>query len=104
MVLWTLIYNIDECKREEYLQFSKNEAVPHWTSLPGLVEMRSYTESGSTKVLVELEFESYEAWGKAMDDPKTKLIREKFAKYTYDYEWTLWSTSTVYPKPIKPKK
>lgn len=57
---------------------------------------------GFSKVLVEMEFENFEARGKAMDDPKTKEVSNKFASYTHGLKWNLWDISPLIPEPLKP--
>ncbi len=104
MVLCKSRYTIDKDKLAEYTKFAKEEVVPYWLSVPGLTEFRAYREMGSNSVVVEMEFESFESWGKAMDNPKTKEIMNKLASYTHDFEWTLWDISPLVPKPLKPKK
>ena len=77
MVLWKMTYYIDKDKLEEYRKFAQEVSIPYWTSIPGMTEMRAYVQNGSTQLLVEMEFESGEAWGKAWDDPKTKEMRAR---------------------------
>ena len=88
----------------DYLKFAEEEAIHHWLSVPGLEEFRGYRDEASGMVLIELEFESYESWGKAVDDPKTKKVMEKFRSFTHGASWELWSPSPVIPEPLKPKK
>lgn len=104
MVLFEFKFYIDKDKTDEYRKFSKEESIPHWLSRPGLKEIRAYREMGSGKVLVEIEFESFEAWGKDMDDPKSKEVASKFASYTHGLKWSLWDISPVIPEPLKPSK
>ena len=103
MVLWQIWYYIDKEKLEAYSKFSKEESIPYWLSVPGMKEFRAYREQGSYKVLVEMEFESMEAWGKAYDSPKTKEVSTKFASYTHDLKWNLWDKSPMVPEPLKGK-
>ncbi len=103
MVLYQLWYYIDKEKLENYTKFSKEESIPHWLSVPGMKEFRAYREPGSYKVLVEMEFESMEAWGKAFDNPKTKEVSNKFATYTHDLKWNLWDKSPMVPESLKGK-
>jgi hypothetical protein len=103
MVLWQIWYYIDKEKLEAYSKFSKEESIPYWLSVPGMKEFRAYREPGSYKVLVEMEFESMEAWGKAYDSPKTKENSNKVATYTHDLKWNLWDKSSVVPEPLKGK-
>lgn len=104
MVLFEYTFYIDKDKAEEYSKWVKEEGIPHWLAVPGFKEIRAYREMGTGRVLAELEFESFEAWGKAMDDPKTKEVSSKFAYYTNGMEWNLWDASRVIPKPLKPSK
>jgi len=80
MVLWKMTYYIDKDKLEAYRKFAQEVSIPYWTSVPGMKEMRAYAQIGSTELLVEMEFESFKAWGKAMDNPKTKEVSEEFSK------------------------
>jgi len=102
MVLWKMTYYIDKDKQEEYRKFAQEVSIPYWTSVPGMTEMRAYVQNGSTQLLVEMEFESGEAWGKAWDDPKTKEMSAKFSKYIHGFKWSLWDASPRMPKPIRP--
>ena len=86
------------------MKWSQEVGVPYWMSVPGVKEMRSYLTIGSGKIKNLIEFESYKAWGKAMDDPKFKEIANTFASYTHGLNWTLWETSPAYPEPLKPSK
>ena len=95
---------IDKDKVQDYSKFAKDEAVPYWLSMPGVKEIRGYREPGSTKVLFEVEWESFAAWGKAYDDPKSKAINTKFAGYVHDLKWALWDSSPLVPEPLRPKK
>lgn len=104
MVLFEYTYFIDKGKEEEYSKWTKEEGIPHRLSVTGFKEMRAYREMGSGKIRVELEFESFEAWGKAMDDPKTKEIASKFASYTYGLKWKLGDISPSMPEPLGPTK
>jgi hypothetical protein len=74
MVLLVGRYFIDKDKITEYVKFAKEVAIPYWLSVPGLKEFRAYRDEMSGLVIVELEFESYQAWGKAMEDEKTKNL------------------------------
>jgi len=104
LVLFEYTYFIDKGKEEEYIKWSQEVGVPHWMSVPGVKEMRSYTTIGSGKIKNLIELESYKAWGKAMDDPKMKEIANAFASYTHGLNWTLWEASPAYPEPLKPSK
>ena len=97
-------YYIDKGKEEEYRKWAQEVGIPHWLSVPGFKEMRGYSEMGSGKFRSELEFESYTAWGKAMDDPKMKEISTTFASYTHGLKWHLWSASPMMPGPLKASK
>ena len=103
MVLYQLWFYIDKEKLEGYTKFAKEESIPYWLSVPGMKEFRAYREQGSYKVLVEMEFESMEAWGKASDSSKTKEVSTKFASYTHDLKWNLWDKSPMVPEPLKGK-
>jgi hypothetical protein len=103
MVLYQLWFYIDKEKLEGYTKFAKDESIPHWLSVPGMKEFRAYREPGSLKVLVEMEFESMEAWGKAFDSQKTKEVSNKFASFTHDLKWNLWDKSPMVPEPLKGK-
>jgi hypothetical protein len=104
MVLYQLKYTIDKDKVDAYGKFAKEVAIPHWLSIPGLKEFRGYRESGSLNVLVEMEFDSYMSWGKALDDPKTKDVMTKTTMHIHDLSWALWGQSPITPEPLKPKK
>ena len=104
MVLYQIRYTIDKDKVDAYTKFAKEVAIPHWLSAPGLKEFRGYRETGSLNVLVEMEFDSYMSWGKAVDDPKTKDVMTKTMMHTHDLYWTLWDKSPIIPEPLKPKK
>ena len=97
-------YTLDKDKLAEYTKCAKEEMVPYWLSVPGMKELRAYREQGSYTVLVEMDFDSFESWGKAADNPKTKEIMSKLALYTHDYELKLWDISPLVPQPLKPKK
>ena len=88
---------------EEYLKFTEKETLPYWLSVPGFKEIRAYRDRMSGKVLLMMEFDSYESWGKAMDAPKSKEIMEKFRSLTYESSWTIWDQSPVIPEPLIPK-
>jgi len=104
MVLYNLEYYINSETAKEYLQFSKKEAIPHWLSLPGLTEFAGYRDYSTGKVLLSIRFESYKAWGKAMDDSKTMEIGAKFRSFVHGIDWRLWGVSPVIPEPLKPSK
>ena len=104
MVLFEFRYTLDKDKLAEYAKFAKEEAMPFWLSVPGLKEFRGYREQGSYRILVEMEFDSFESWGKAYDNPKTKEMNSKFALYIHDLEWKLWDVSPLIPQPLKPKR
>ena len=104
MVLYQIKYTIDKDKVDAYAKFAKEVAIPHWLSIPGLREFRGYRETGTLNVLVEMEFDSYTSWGKAMDDPKTKDVMNKTMINAHDLSWTLWGQSPIIPEPLKPKK
>ena len=95
---------IDKDKLQEYAKWAKDEAVPYWLSVPGVKELRGYREPSSTLVLFEMEFESYAAFGKMMDEPKTKAMLAKTATYTNGYKWSLWDASPLVPGLLRPKK
>lgn len=101
MVLFQYTYFIDKGKEEEYLKWVEEVALPYWRNVSGARLMRSYNETGSGRILTEIEFKSFEAWGKAYDDPKLKEISRKFASYTHGLKWKLWDKSRIYPEPIK---
>jgi hypothetical protein len=103
-VLYVLEYFIDKDKIAEYTKTAKEELIPHWLATPGLKEFRAYREQGSTKVLVEMEFDTFESWGKTVDNPKTKEITKKFTSLTHGLEWTIWDKSPITPKPLKPSR
>jgi len=104
MVLYQFTYTIDKDKVDAYAKFAKDVAIPHFLSTPGLKEFRGYRETGTLKVLVEMEFDSFMSWGKSMDDPKTKDVMLKTMMHAHDLCWTLWDKSPVIPEPLKPKK
>ena len=86
------------------MKFAKDVAIPRWLSTPGLKKFRGYRETGMLNILVELEFDSFTSWGKALDDPKTKDVMTKTMIYAHDMCWTPWGKSPVIPEPLKPKK
>lgn len=102
-MLYTLTYYIDKDKVEDYIKYAKEVVIPFWLSAPGLKEFRAYRMLGTSQALVEMDFESFKAWGKVMDDPKAKDMFTKFSTYTHDLKWTLWDTSPMMPEPLKPK-
>ena len=104
MVLLRGEWYIDKDKLQEYAKFAKEESIPYWLSVPGVKELRAYREIGSTLVLFEIELESFAAYGKGMDDPKTKALMAKFATYSHGFKWSLWDTSPLMPEPLRPKK
>ena len=104
MVLVESRSTLDKDKLAEYTKCAKEEIIPYWLSVPGMKELRAYREQGSFRVLVEMEFDSFESWGKALDNPKTKEIMSKWALYTHDFEWKMWDVSPLIPQPLKPKK
>ena len=104
MVLYTLEYYIKPETVKEYMKFSKEVSLPYWMSLPGLTEFGGYRDDATGKVLLTIKFESYKAWGKAMDNPKTLEIGEKFRSYTKGMSWKLWGASPIIPEPLKPSK
>ena len=59
---------------------------------------------GSLNALVEMEFDSYMSWRKAVDDPKTKDVMTKTMMHAHDLCWSLWDKSPIVPEPLKPKK
>ncbi len=103
MVLYQMSFYLDKEKIEAYTKFAKEEILPYWLSVPGMKEFRSYREPGSYQAFAEMEFESFEAWGKAFDDPKTKEQQRKFAANVHDLKWSLWGSSPVIPEPLKGK-
>jgi hypothetical protein len=104
MVLYQIRYTIDKDKIDAYTKFAKEVAIPHWLSTPGLKEFRGYREAGSLNALVEMEFDSYMSWGKALDNPKTKDVMTKTMIHAHDLCWNLWDKSPIVPGPLKPKK
>lgn len=104
MVSYIIEYYINTETVEDYLKFAEEEGIPYWLSVPGLEEFGAYRDDVSGKVLLVLKFESYKAWGKATDDPKTKEIMTKFRSYIHGLSWKLWGSSPVIPEPLKPKK
>jgi hypothetical protein len=104
MVLYHVRYTIDKDKVDAYTKFSKEVAIPHWLSTPGLKEFRAYRETGTLNALVEMEFDSYMSWGKALDNPKTKNMMTKFTMHIHDLCWDLWDKSPIVPGRLKPKK
>lgn len=99
MVLYQSSYTIDKDKVAEYTKWAKEESLPYYLSLPGVKEFRAYKIPGTLRILVEMDFDSFESWGKASDNPKTKEQQSKLASYTHDLEWTFWDIL-----PLKPKK
>ena len=95
---------IDKDKLQEYTKWAKEESIPHWLSRPGVKEARAYRETGSTRVLWEIEWENFEAYGKALDEPKTKQLMAKFSTMVTGFKWTLWDVSPLATEPLKPKK
>ena len=79
-------------------------AIPFWLSIEGFIEMRAYRELGTGWVLAEMEFDSFESWGKALDTEKCKEIMRKIASYTNSTSWKLYAKSPFAPEPLKPKK
>ena len=104
MVLYQVKYTIDKDKIDAYTKFAKEVAVPAWLSTPGLKEFRAYRETGTLNALVEMEFDSYMSWGKALDDPKIKDMMTKTMMHAHDLCWNLWDKSPVLPESLKPKK
>ena len=102
MVIWTVKYLVDKKKMDEYRKFSQEQGIPHWLSTPGLKEIRGLVDETTREILFTAEFASYEAWGKAMDDPKTENIMETFRSLTHDVTWRLWSPAPRVPEPLRP--
>ena len=100
-MLLRAVFKIKSETMKEYLEWSKG-AIDYWRKRPGFKEMRGYREPGTSRVLLDIEFENFETWGKAYDDPKLKEILSTFASYTYEGKTDLWDTSPVIPKPLKP--
>jgi hypothetical protein len=96
------MFYINEKTADEYRKWSKEVSIPFWKKVPGFKKMRIYTEPGSGRIKVLIEFENYKSWGKLMDDPEFKKILSKFQSYTHGLRWYLWSESERYPDPIKP--
>ena len=101
MVLMQFTFYIDKGKGKEYRKWLDEVGLPYWHTVPGAKVIRSYSELGSGRVLSEIEFESFEAWGKAFDNPKMKEINNEFASYTHGMKWNLWDKSQRFPDPIK---
>ena len=100
-MLMRIVYKIKSETLKEYLEWSKG-SIEYWRKKPGFKEMRAWREPGTGRVLLDIEFENFETWGKAYDDPKIKEINNQFASYTFDCVYDLWDTSPVIPKPLKP--
>ena len=100
-MLLRVVFKIKSETMKEYLEWSKG-SIEYWRTRPGFKEMRAYREPGTSRVLLDIEFENFETWGKAYDDPKLKEILSTFASYTYEGKTDLWDTSPVIPKPLKP--
>lgn len=100
-MLMRIVYKIKAETLKEYLDWSKG-SIEYWRKRPGFKEMRAWREPGTGRVLLDLEFENFEMWGKAYDDPKIKELNNQFASYTYDGKYDLWDASPVIPKPLKP--
>jgi len=103
MVLNIIKYFVDKDKVTEFYKYLQEELIPYFLSLPGMKEMRAYRDDVSGMVLAEMEWKSYEAWGKAMDNPQTKKVGGKLSSFTHGINWELWSPSPVIPEPLKPK-
>jgi len=102
MVLMEFEYFIDEGKEEEYGKWSEDFGIPHWQTASGFKGIRIFGDHPSRKIKALIEFESFEAWGKAIDDPKTKKFNRAFASLTHGLKWKLWWPSERYPDTIKP--
>jgi hypothetical protein len=100
-MLMRIVYKIKSETLKEYIDWSKG-SIEYWRKKPGFKEMRAWREPGTGRVLLDIEFENFEMWGKAYDDPKIKELNSQFASYTYDGEYDLWDISPVIPKPLKP--
>jgi hypothetical protein len=103
MVLYQIKYTIDKDKVDAYTKLAK-DAITQWLSIPGLKEFRAYREAWTLNALVEMEFDSFTSWGKAVDDPKIRDVMTKLVMYIHDLCWTLWDKSPVVPEPLRPKK
>ncbi len=103
MVLWIVKYFVDKDKLAEFRKYALEECLPHFLSISGLKWLRDLHNEHSRQLLWMAEIESYEAWGKTMDDPKTKKVMEKFRSFTHDVTWELWTPSEKYPEGFKQK-
>jgi hypothetical protein len=103
MVLWHATWYIDKDKVKEYTKLASDELIPFWMKQKGMKEFRAYRFAGTTKVLILIEFDSTENWGKAMDNYNKSGLPEKFVMYTNHLEYTLYQNSPVIPEPLKPK-
>lgn len=90
MIIFEYSFYIDKGKEEEYLKWAGEVGVPHWLSIPGVNEIRIYSVKGGNKRKAVIEMESFEAWGKAFDNPRINEVTNKFAEYIHGLEWTLY--------------
>jgi hypothetical protein len=102
MVLIKMEYKIDKDKVDEYSKFVKEESLPYWLAVDGFKEMRGYRELGTGWILVEMDFDSCEAWGKVQDSEKCKEIMNKTARYTNNASLRIYELSPFTPEPLKP--
>ncbi|UCD44890.1 MAG: hypothetical protein JSV27_12410, partial [Candidatus Bathyarchaeota archaeon] len=72
-MLMRIFFKIRAETVNEYLKWAEG-SIKYWRGLPGFKVMRAGREQGTGRVLLDIEFESFEAWGKAYDDPKLKEI------------------------------
>jgi hypothetical protein len=85
-------------------KFAKEVSLPSISSMPGLIEMRGYRNWITDQPQLEYEFESYEGWGRYMDNPKTIEDWGKFKSMVHSITSELLGPGMLTPQPIRAKR
>jgi hypothetical protein len=105
MIVWVVRFWVDKDKKAEYERSGKaKEGQNHILAAQGFREMRGYRNWVDDHVQIEYEFESYEAWAKYMQDPKTMELMEKTKSMVHGITTELLGPGLVTPEPIRPKR
>jgi len=103
MIVYVVRYYVDKGKEAEYAKWGTEVSLPYIRTVPGLKELRGYRNWVTGQVHVEYEFESYAAWAKYMEHPKTQELTERTKALTHDITTEILGPGLLTPEPIRPK-
>jgi antibiotic biosynthesis monooxygenase (ABM) superfamily enzyme len=104
MVLYVLKWDIHPDKTEAYLKWTET-TIKRTLAVPGVVEFRAYRiAAGTSQTVVTYEFANLADWAAWQSNEEMQKVLEELHTLALNVNVEVWSSSPVFPAPIRPGK